>query len=994
MLSSPRWAQRSRTNAPQALPIQRLLLLIGLLVSIPSRAQQFTFHHYGQNEGLRNLDVFKILQDKQGLLWIATENGLFRYDGSEFHRFGPADGIRESLVLSLTLDSSGRLWTTTNDHLYYYDGARFKSVPTGSHPMQFAAVQRFAALDPRRVLFLDRGTLMQVQQSTAQQSWTTAPYFTSQQTNAHPELSQLHSIMAAPDGTLWLGCGHHICRVKDGQLTILGSQQDLPDSSWTYLFLDRHGWLWARSPQHIRVLAPDATRFAARDIAPNGLSTYSGAGLLTFTEDAHGDLLTQTDTGIARWNGTGWRTFDRSNGLAFDAISTILSDRQGSIWIGTRGHGIYRWLGYGQVENWTTDQGLRSDIVWPILRDRDSRVWIADQLQLSRLDDAGHRITAPPALATIALPHATGLTQTPDGGVWILHIAGDLLRNDPFRQRIIFRTKIPPSARLFQDSVHRIWLLTREGLYVIRDSGPHPTVEKLTDPLVSSDAFADAAEDASGNLWFLTDNHLYCLTGKHFDQITIDPHYTRGQMRNITVAPDGTLWIGGGLSTLLHLRIQGTQASILNTVSTPDLVSTDIQIVRFDHRGWLWIGTDLGVNVFDGSHWRLLTEEDGLISNDADEGAFFVDRDSSIWIGVNGGAIHLLHPEQLFSPAPLNVQLKSATLGDRVFRLTGSRNVWRWRDVPLDIAFTSHNFDREGSLLFRYRLLGLEPEWTQTPGRHLHYAAMPPGDYRFEVQAIDPAHQKQSQIAAFTFTIRPPWWRTTYFYFFLTILFTSLSVLVWYWRERALTRRQQILRRLVAQRTRELEAEKAELLATREELRRQATRDALTGIWNRSAILDVLERELDRAQREGTHLAVALADIDHFKRINDTHGHLAGDSVLRDAAQRMLESVRPYDFVGRYGGEEFLMVLPGLHPQDPSPRLLELQRTISERPFPFLDKSIPVTSSFGVVWMDSPSTTVEDMIRCADQALYEAKAAGRDCIIYYTHSTTNDIPTF
>jgi len=158
----------------------------------------------------------------------------------------------------------------------------------------------------------------------------------------------------------------------------------------------------------------------------------------------------------------------------------------------------------------------------------------------------------------------------------------------------------------------------------------------------------------------------------------------------------------------------------------------------------------------------------------------------------------------------------------------------------------------------------------------------------------------------------------------------------------------------------------------------------LTDLWNRSAILDILQCELDRARREGTPLAVVLADIDYFKKINDTLGHLAGDLILRDAAGRMAQNIRPYDFIGRYGGEEFLIVLSGLAEGDPSARLSQLHHAISQKPFIYLTESIDVTSSFGVAWIDLNTSDVEDMIRRADEALYDAKASGRNRVVFYT----------
>src|SRR5258707_6175880 len=138
------------------------------------------------------------------------------------------------------------------------------------------------------------------------------------------------------------------------------------------------------------------------------------------------------------------------------------------------------------------------------------------------------------------------------------------------------------------------------------------------------------------------------------------------------------------------------------------------------------------------------------------------------------------------------------------------------------------------------------------------------------------------------------------------------------------------------------------IVALQERLRFLATRDALTGLWNRAAVLDLLNRELARGRREGHAVGVLLADVDHFKRINDTLGHLIGDEVLRQAARRLLEALRPYDSVGRYGGEEFLVVLPGCGAAASGALAERLCEQVAEGPVECNSLPIGVTISVGV----------------------------------------------
>jgi len=171
----------------------------------------------------------------------------------------------------------------------------------------------------------------------------------------------------------------------------------------------------------------------------------------------------------------------------------------------------------------------------------------------------------------------------------------------------------------------------------------------------------------------------------------------------------------------------------------------------------------------------------------------------------------------------------------------------------------------------------------------------------------------------------------------------------------------------------------AKLVAAHEALRDQATHDSLTGLWNRSAILGTLEHELARARRQAGPLSVLMADVDHFKIINDTHGHAAGDAVLCEIALRMASAVRPYDSIGRFGGEEFLVVLPGCASADAASVAERVRRRVADTAITLPEGSVYVTLSLGLAMASGdPAGTHETLIRASDRALYEAKAAGRN----------------
>jgi diguanylate cyclase (GGDEF)-like protein len=707
------------------------------------------------------------------------------------------------------------------------------------------------------------------------------------------------------------------------------------------------------------VLEPTAARFETRN-PPNGRLTDESLNV-PLVEDLEGRILTSIAVGLSRWQEGGWQDFTKAHGIPDAGILSLLVSRDGQVWLGTRGGGMLRWPGYGHFESWTMAQGLGDLHIQSIASETDRSVLLSTEAGCYRLEVAA-TMAAPCRFS--ALPRGGIQAMTRGGGaLWIGTTAGGLFRIGAEDQQATRVADLPPLHTLYVDSAGRLWIGTDNGVVILEpgaaqlESMPLPAqVGKVT----------DVTEDAEGAIWLATQRGLLRWSGGRWIVLDIDGEKARAGFASVAADRGGWLWAGGAWQGMLHVHVQGDVVDESQWVPDLTLAHAAVKFMRIDPRGWVWAGTDSGVVIFDGRNWRRFNTEDGLIWNTVVENSFLADTDGSLWIGTRGGATHITKPEALMQDRPIGLRITRSDLGAQGPDAESTRRSWE-PTMALNLHIAELNYGSVGRSYLRVRLRGLGDQWLETHSHDLQFRRLGPGHYTFEAVAIDPEHKQTSDLTQLSFEIPPPWWRTRWFELTAAAAAIPVFALAWSWR----TRKRKAYQR-------EIERQKKEHRA----LLVRATRDSLTGLWNRAAILEILARAVKSAKQHATPLAVAIIDIDHFKRINDTRGHLAGDEVLRTLGAKLISQIRASDFLGRFGGEEFLLVVPGAPTQTPFLPLERLQRAIAEIPFSHAGSRINVTASFGVAWLMGASDTAELLLGRADAALYSAKDAGRNRVEY------------
>ena len=933
-------------------------LLLAALFAPAVDAQQFSFRQYAQQDGLSNLSVTALLQDRDGFIWVGTENGLFRHDSNDFKRFGNAEGLEDTYVHSMLEDSAGRLWVGESHDLYLRDGDRFRAVRPDGKELSLDHGPRLLTPGKDRLWVLDKSGLLELWMQSGSTEWHSRAYFKAEQLQALPQLTQLTGGFIDPHGTLWLGCGHNLCRVVGGRVDVFDAKAGVPEDTWHEWLTDEQGSLWVRGLQHVVRLDRASNTFELRD-APH-LKLTSGITNAPMVRDHQGRILTRSNFGLMLWEGDHWQEFNADNGVP--EVSALLVTREGEIWLGIFGHGLWQWLGYGQIESWNARVGGGPNPVWAAFRVDDHTLLLGTRAGCLRLDEHSKR-AEPCQIRGLPAAELQVIAKRADDSLWFAFVTGEVFRVAHGEERAQPMGQMTPPRKMLVDRGNRLWLCGKTGIFMAPAGSD--VLQRMAIPSGMGEV-TDIAQDETGVLWFAAQGGMLRWIDGQWSLLKISLPLGVGYA-SVAPAGGGWLWVGGYSQGILRLHVHDDAADEAQWIADPTVANAAIYFTLLDQRDWLWVGTDDGLVLYDGHAWRRYTQHDGLIWNDMDENAQLADLNGSLWVGTSDGLSHILEPSELIHDKPLRLSLTHARLGSiELSSRERSRVPWS-QTAALDLQLSDLNFGDPHDTMLRVRLRGLSDEWFPSRDYTIHYPALAPGDYIFEAVVTDTDHQRRSPVLQLSFEILPPWWQRASFRALLGVLLCAGLALAWRWSMRRLE-----------QRRRALEIQ----LREREQLLERATRDTLTKLWNRAAIIDILHREIDVARRSGTHLAVALIDIDHFKRINDTFGHLAGDEVLRMLGERLTREMRKGDSLGRYGGEELLLVVPGASPQRPFLPMERLQRLISGSDFAYRGTRIRVTASFGVAWLVDSTDNAEKILARADKALYAAKFAGRDRIEY------------
>jgi diguanylate cyclase (GGDEF)-like protein len=943
---------------------------------------------------------YALAQDRVGFVWLGTQTGLVRWDGSKMRRFTASAGIAGALpdnyIHALATDTQGELWVGTSS----------------------GGVARFdAATETFTVISAGKNTLND---------------------------SRIAALASDGRGGMWVGSGGGLERIlasgavrnaESGAPQV--SARLLPKGGIDALLHDSKGRLWVGTRRGLMMRTGDDAPLVSIPVAPR-----SEPSITSMYEDSSGRIWLATRAHGAFYIAGNGGPPVAINDTKDERVFSVVEKGKDILWLGTEGGGIVELdMKSGSVHRIRHQadilDSLQDDHVVALFKERGGQIFVATVEALSQHDPRTRGVSTIKSVGMPGKLSVPNLIARSDGTVWISNGGSAIAVLDPVKGKVAEFAQGPgslPKARILSmangpDGM--VYIGTQQGLYVTAGAGQAVKRVELGSRDPKSPVWAMAVRGDS--LWLGGHDGLWKLRigANGPPELLMRVEEALGDQRVTAILPlaDGSAWVGTR-SGVVRITATGQVDKIAsNTADRSQAPRGYIAFLMLDLQSRLWVATfSSGIAVMTGRDaagqpiFRRIDTANGLPDNGIN--ALLQDKRGHVWAscdtglaridsnsfevesyGSNSGlnvpgywkdaaailpddeiilggttGITILHPSAIAKyRAPSSIALTAATLGDRQVAV-GQFN----RNDPAAIIVSPENQARGFSVEFAsmdfrpadqtrssYRLEGFDPVWVDADaaGRRLSYTNLAPGSYRLHMRVED--GREIVAIKTIDVQVLPAWFQQSWFRIVVSVAVGALFLSLMQARTAMLRRRQRELETMVEART-------ADLTAMQEQLRTLAYADPLTGLPNRRLFTDELTRMASQARRDGHHFGLLLIDLDHFKAINDTLGHDAGDALLVTAAERIRQAVRDTDIVARLGGDEFAVLLAaGTEAASVNHVCSRIVASLVD-PIVFQGNEMRIGASIGAAIIDKDHCSVEQAYKDADLALYQAKEHGRN----------------
>ncbi len=968
-----------------------------VMCSDASQYQTSRIKSYGVSDGLKQTSVYDIALDKNGYIWLATQSGIDKFDGYNFTNYGQSDipgkGPSGSLIYNLEIHPiSGDIWIATVNGLNVLrsETQLFELFELYDHQGKSDKSIKIIFIDSDQNIYA--GTDRGLYRKRADENEFTIVSMPNQATVIIDviSLNKDKLLVATSNGVM----SYH-------KKTEVWRDEILLKLEVTALEIDKQGYLWAGTKAQglFRAKIDDDTFSAVTSVVStvgfsdsiindiqqmNDDSIWVGTtrGIFIFPDPNNFsfiNLVNRANDSETKVENNVGKLFKTDKGLIFfatyssgfkvlDLNSTMFSrfflypnqvsyfvtkEANDSLWVATK-EGVYKinpdksvegpWIGRSEKESINQVKTLA-------FQDKTNTLWIGSRLGLGKL------VPGDTYIKDIGIKNASvySITVGLDENIWVGTWTEGLYVFDPIANRIVKNFDLPMATRILPVSDTLVLVSTANGLILINPQTDE--VRKLNnDP-----------EDVNSLV---------------HDVVTW-----------ISVRDENSYYVGtqGHGLLLLELSDINGEAKFSRLFLNTGLSASSIAAVVEDEGGNLWVPTESKIFRANLESGRVdaFDHNDGVNSTGYYIGSYAKKNDGTVVFAGDRGVTYF-SPELIEKPEDLpRIHFtRIAILNENDSRginekfnivpneeSTVTRITLTPDDILVSIEFAAIEFGSPESIEYAYRLIGFDDRWqyVDSKNRTATYTNLRPGTYILEAKSTNRYGVWNDKPQRMTIQVLPPWWQTVWATITFGLIAIVLVFVIFRWRTYALHKRSVTLYQNVQEKT-------IELQMANEKLTLLTTLDPLTQVYNRRGFTDAVGKEFSKYKRSNELFSIILIDIDFFKRINDEYGHEAGDEVLIKFANVLAQCMRDYDILARWGGEEFIVLLPNTELKDAINIANKYRETIRDEVFVVADKSLRVTLTAGAADING-YTSVDQCIKRADDLLYEGKNLGRDQVL-------------